>query len=277
LPGIASRMLGSKRSAFSEIQDRSRWLATCLCHLGMKRREWLALQLAALAPAVAWAAGPVGVVTNGEVSPAAALTRYESIMERAPLWDVTTIEIEASLPKLGKQGRLRAIRRLLPLGKVDYHVVELEGDSTVKQQVIARYLSAEAQAAARPSSSVAITPANYKFRYAGSVNVAGALSYVFQIAPRKKREGLIRGELWIDAESGIALRQAGRLVRSPSIFLRRVEITRQTDMQDGVPSARITHLNIDARLIGRAELTITERPYATATPGDIGVTPVQPQ
>ena len=238
-------------------------------------RKWLAFPVALLTPAMAWTANPVGVATGSEDFAAAALARYESVTERTQSWDTTTIEIEASIPKLGKQGRLRAIRRLLPFGKVEYQAIEIAGDPTVKQQVIARYLSAEAQAAARPSSSVAITAANYKFRYVGSVDVNGARSYAFQIAPRKKREGLIRGELWIDAESGVALRQAGRLVRSPSIFLRRVDITRQMDVQNGVPSARVTHLTIDARLIGRAELTITERPYAPASGGDTDVTATQ--
>lgn len=239
------------------------------------RRKWLAFSVALLTPAMAWTANPVAVATGNEGSAAAALARYESVMERTQSWEATTVEIEASIPKLGKQGRLRAIRRLLPFGKVEYQAIEIAGDSTVKKQVIARYLSAEAQAAARPLSSVAITTANYKFRYTGSVDVNGALSYAFQITPRKKREGLIKGELWIDAESGVALRQAGRLVRSPSMFLRRVDITRETEVQNGIPSARVTHLSIEARLVGRAELTITERPYMPASTGDVGVAAVQ--
>ena len=84
-------------------------------------------------------------------------TRHPGVWKR--------VEIDASLPKLEKEGRLRAIRRLLPLGRPEYQVLEIAGDQTVRQQVIVRYLSAEAQAAAIPASSVAITLANYKFRY----------------------------------------------------------------------------------------------------------------
>ena len=35
-------------------------------------------------------------------------------------------------------------------------------------------------------------------------------------------------------------------------------------LHDGVTEARVTHLRIDARLFGAAELTIVERPYTTS-------------
>jgi hypothetical protein len=158
------------------------------------------------------------------------------------------------------QGRLRAIRRLL-LGKPDYQVLEFEGDKTVRQQVILRYLSAQMQAALIPASSVAITPANYSFNYKGPVEIAGALAYSFSINPRKKREGLIKGELWLDGETGAVVRQSGYLVKNPSIFVKRVTLTRETGIHDGLADERITHLSVNTRLVGRAEPTIHERPY----------------
>jgi hypothetical protein len=140
----------------------------------------------------------------------------------------------------------------------------MDGDRTVRQQVIARYLSAEVEAAALPPASVAIAPANYRFRYRGSITDGGTLAYIFEITPQKRRAGLIRGQLWIDAGSGLVLRQTGYLVRSPSIFVRRVDITRDTAVRDGAAYERTTRLWIDTRLVGRAELTITERPYSPA-------------
>ena len=128
----------------------------------------------------------------------------------------------------------------------------------VKQQVIARYLTAEKEAAAMPASSVAVTPANYKFRYLASSG--GTPVYAFQITPRHKRTGLIKGELWIDGATGLAVHEAGYLVKKPSIFIRRLKITRDVSLSDGVPYLRTTHLDIDVRFAGRAELTIIESP-----------------
>ena len=88
---------------------------------------------------------------------------------------------------------------------------------------------------------------------------AGSQAYVFQIAPRHKRAGLIQGELWIDAASGLAVRKTGHLVKRPSVFLKRVDVVQDTDLMDDAPAMRITHLEIETRLVGLAELTIRER------------------
>src|SRR5204863_1625848 len=129
--------------------------------------------------------------------------------------------------------------RLVPFGRPQYEVLRSEGDRTVRQQVIARYLSADAQAQVLPTSSVAVSPANYKFRFVCVIGSEPALTYVFRITPKKKRVGLIQGELWIDAATGLAVHQAGRLVKSPSVFLRRVEVTQDTDIREGSPFLRI--------------------------------------
>jgi len=223
-----------------------------------------AAMLSLLLPATLRAGDPPIRIPAASVgSPSApdlALARYISGLEGSQPWGAETVEIEASLPKLKEHGRLRAIRRLLPLGKPEYQVFELNGSRTVKQQVIARYLSAEVEAARMNTSAVAVTPANYRFRYAGPVGSEGNLVYAFQIAPRKKRDGLIQGVLWIDAETGAAVRQSGYLVKNPSIFVKRVDVTRETSLRDGVAESRVTHLAVETRLVGRAELTIHERP-----------------
>ena len=171
----------------------------------------------------------------------------------------TVVEMNASLPKLGKSGRLRAILHRLPHGNLEFEVHMVEGDSTVKHEVIARYLTAQKRAEETPAASIAITPANYRFRYAGSIGSAGALVYMFEIVPKKKRPGLIEGHLWIDGTTGLAVHQDGRLVKSPSVFIRRVDISRDIENLDGVPYLRTTHLDIDTRLVGHAVLTIQER------------------
>lgn len=190
-----------------------------------------------------------------------ALARYTASLEQASPWNLETVEIDARLPKLKKFGRLRAIRRLLPHGKPEFQVLEMAGDQTVKQQVIVRYLSAEARAAAIPASSVALTPANYKFRYKGCVKTGGTEAYAFLITPLQKREGLMKGEVWLDGGSGLVVRQSGYLVKKPSIFVKRVDVTRETALRDGIAEARVTHLSVDTRLVGLAELIIQERPY----------------
>jgi hypothetical protein len=195
------------------------------------------------------------------------LQRFIVSQGEAGVWPLETIEIEASLPSLQKTGRLRAIRRLFPARQPDYKVLEITGDRTVKNQVIVRYISADERATELPPSSVALTPANYKFHYVGIVLVGDRSVYAFRVIPRVKREGLINGVLWLDNETGMVVRESGRLAKTPSIFLKRVSLTRENQLHNGTIEARITHVSVETRLVGRAQLTIVERPASEELAG----------
>src|SRR5690348_4838129 len=110
------------------------------------------------------------------------------------------VDIDAKLPKLEKQGRLRALRKISRLGQITYKALGFSGDNTVKQEVITRYLAAESSA--RENGTIAITPANYKFRYMGRLVQRGVTTQILEVTPRKKAVGLFKGQIWIDAASG---------------------------------------------------------------------------
>jgi len=240
-------------------------------HRSVLRSAALPLLIALLLLVVPGARASGSPIVESSNPAGTAFARYIAGLDGVHPWTLETIDIQASLPKQRKAGRLRAVRRLLPFGKPQFQVLESDGDATVKRQVIVRYLSAEVDAAGIPSAEVAITPSNYKFRYKGETSIGGGIAYVFQITPRKKREGLIQGELWLDGETGIAIRQSGRLVKSPSFFLKRVDVTREIELHDGVAQARVTHVTVAARFLGLAELNILEQPFEASD--DVPVPP----
>jgi hypothetical protein len=166
------------------------------------------------------------------------------------------VEVEASLPKLKKHGRLSALRHISRLGRITYEVLNFEGDSTIKSSVIARYLAADVQAQGNEASSLAVTPLNYKFKYKGLLNQDGRDVYIFGVTPKKKQVGLFKGELWLDAETCLPVREAGRLVKNPSIFLRRIEFVREYDIHNGVAIPLRIQSTVDTRIAGKAELTV---------------------
>jgi len=180
------------------------------------------------------------------------------------------VEIEANLPKLQKHGRLNALRRISRLGRITYEAVRFEGDKSVKSDIIARYLAAETQAQSADDSSLAITPANYKFKFKGHSGEGENQIYIFQLTPRKKQVGLFKGELWIDAASCLPVRELGRLVKTPSIFLKRVEFVREYYIRGGVAVPLQIASTVETRLVGRAEVTVHFRNVELA--GDSPVT-----
>ena len=166
------------------------------------------------------------------------------------------VDIAASLPKLRKRGHLRALRRISGLGRITYERLRFEGDGTVKNQVIARYLTAEAESQKEQAPSLAVTPLNYKFKYKTRAMQQGRDTYIFQVTPRQKRPGLFQGELWIDASTYLRVQESGYLVKNPSIFLKRVAFVRTYEIRDGISVPRQVQSVVDTRLVGRAELTI---------------------
>jgi hypothetical protein len=227
---------------------------------------WLRSAVLALSIAVlAWPSFGAEGATADASAAAAVLERFIVSQGEAAAWPVETIEIQASLPTLKETGRLRAIRRLLPVARVDYKVLEIAGDANVKNQVIVRYISADEKATELAASSVAPTPANYRIHYAGTVWLGNRLAYAFRMIPRKKREGLINGVLWLDSETGIAVRESGYLAKRPSVFVKRINLTRENEIHNGTIAERITHLSVETRLIGQAQLIIVERPTSAET------------
>lgn len=166
------------------------------------------------------------------------------------------VDIDASLPKLKKYGRLHALRHISRLGRITYDALRFEGDNTVKNHVIARYLSADVQAQAEGLSSLAVTPDNYKFKYKGLRANGEESVHVFEVAPRRKRVGLFKGDIWIDAKTFLRVRESGRLVKNPSIFLKKIEFVKDYQIQDGVSVPRQIRTVVNTRLAGPAELTI---------------------
>ena len=174
------------------------------------------------------------------------------------------VEIEASLPKLKKHGRLHALRHISRLGRITYDALRFEGDNTIKTNVIARYLAAETQSQSSEPDALAVTPANYKFKYKGLVQNGGASVQVFEVTPKHKRVGLFKGEIWIDADTYLRVRESGRLVKNPSIFLKKIEFVRQYEIRDGLSVPLQIHTVAETRLVGPAELTVNFRNVSLA-------------
>ncbi len=180
-------------------------------------------------------------------------SQLQALKARATSMDV---EIDASLPKLKKHGKLHALRRISPLGLIRYEKAQFEGDGVVNKEIIARYLTAEVEMQRQQAPSTAVTPDNYKFKYKGLSWQDGQNVHVFEVTPRQKREGLFKGEVWIDAATFLKVQESGYLVKNPSIFLKKVAFVRKYEIRDGISVPRQVQSVANVRFVGKAELTI---------------------
>jgi hypothetical protein len=96
------------------------------------------------------AAGPSSTPPSDSAT-AEIVDRYVSAIEGQqshPKAVSMEVDMDAQLPGLKKHGRFHAFRFITKVGKVFYNRPRFEGDNTVKKEIIARYLEAEADARA---------------------------------------------------------------------------------------------------------------------------------
>ncbi len=214
------------------------------------------MRIVLVAVALAALAGPLAAepaINEG----ALVLDRYltRSTAQRDHLkGTVAQVNIEAEVPRLNKKGRLSALRHISSLGRLTYDVLRFEGDNSVRNHVIARYLAAEVNETGE--RSIGVTPENYKFSYKGRREFDGRAAYLFELKPRAKRKGLFKGTLWIDAETCLPVREAGRLVKNPSVFIKRVEFTRDYRIQDGRAMVARLETTVQTRIAGPAYMKV---------------------
>ena len=214
---------------------------------------------AALAFSVGAAHGAGKSKGHANADAEAVLARFIGAAQTDP-WTTESVEIHACLTKLEKTGQLRAIRHQASPSQSNFTELQFAGDRAVKEQVIIRYLKINEREPAGPAADVAMTPANYRFTYKGLIDDGEHFAYAFEISPRHKREGLIKGELWLDPRTAVPVHESGRLVKSPAASVSRVSISRENRVRDGVIESRLTHINCQARRLGKAELVVEELP-----------------
>ena len=199
----------------------------------------------------------------------AAVTRKETL--------VSVVKIQASIPNLSKVGEMVAEKSVAPNGHISYEMKSYLGDTTIKKDVIGRYLSSEQEASEAPT--IGISPQNYRFKFKRRDRIEERSAVVFELNPRKNAMGLFKGELWLEEDSGLTLRETGRLVKNPSVIFKTLEFTRDYTFKNGLQYLAFQDSRADTRVIGKVLVKMTfdepKRVAATAPATHSSLIPVQ--
>jgi hypothetical protein len=181
--------------------------------------------------------------------------------EQLASYSATTL-IRAQLPDTAQSGEYEVQRHYLAPRTLEFKAVRFTGDSFVKTNVITRLLQSEVDHVQKDDPALnAISPANYKFSYKGLSQIEGRKVHVYQLKPREKRAGLFKGRIYINAYTGSLVRAEGRPVKSPSLFIKKIDF-----VQDYADIGRFTfpvhvHSEATARIVGRAIVDVYQRDY----------------
>ena len=151
----------------------------------------------------------------------------------------------------------------VPPAQKDYMIVKAEG-SDRGTGIVRKVLDHETSMATQ-SDGHELTPANYDFALLGRETVDGHECYVLGLSPKREAVELVRGKAWVDASSFDIRRIAGETAKTPSFWIKKLNVTLNYGEVNGIWVQTSTQAIADVRVAGPHVLTSRELDVQRAT------------
>ncbi|MBV9086771.1 MAG: hypothetical protein JOY79_04750 [Acidobacteriaceae bacterium] len=210
--------------------------------------------------------------THADLAPDLALRTFEerqhSQMSAPPSYSAEVV-VDARVPASSQQGKFALRRRFIAPKTLEFTPIEFTGDNFVKTNVITRVLQSEVDHVKKgEGATTAINDENYRFIYRGTEVVDGASTHVYQVKPRKKRVGLFKGRIFINSATGDLQRAEGVLVKSPSLFIKRIGFVQDYTTVAGYTLPKHIYSVAGTRLVGQVVVDISTSDYELLSSSD---------
>jgi len=145
-------------------------------------------------------------------------------------------------------------------GSKQFDVISESGSHVLVDHVLKKLLRAEQDDSHHRSDS-ALTPANYTFTLLRTEIDGGRPVYVLTVEPKQSHGLLYRGTIWVDAQDYAVVKLNAEPAKSPSFWIRNVQINRQYEKAGDFWLPRSDRSETKVRLGGVATLTIDYDDY----------------
>jgi hypothetical protein len=170
----------------------------------------------------------------------------------------------------GRRGWLEVATEYSPSAGFHYTVTAEGGSSLIRGKVLRPVLEGERDVIARGETArSSLAPANYTFQPNG-VDADGLANVL--LSPRRKERILVSGSMSLQASDGGLVRLQGRLAKSPSFWIKNVDIVRTYTSIDGTVVPIALESTAHVRFLGPALLRMT---YVYSEIDGRKVTPLQ--
>lgn len=167
---------------------------------------------------------------------------------RATAYTATRQYVLADEDPKTPDSRVSAEINFVPPSKKDYTLNKVQGSDRVAR-IVRRVLNHETEMATHAERD-AITTDNYNFALLGTDTVAGHRCHVLQLMPKREVADLVRGRAWVDADDFRIRRIAGQPAKSPSWWIRDLQVTIDFGEVLGVWTQLTTRATADVRWMG---------------------------
>jgi hypothetical protein len=184
-----------------------------------------------------------------------AVARFLADVEKPPLAYQARRRLEASSAKLKESAWIEAVTEYDPAVGLTYSIVAQGGSERIRRRVLAGVLEAERENSASAEWRKGnLSRANYDFDFGGH---AGNGMLKMQLTPRRRDTRLVLGSALLTAKSGSLVRVEGRLSKSPSFWVRWVNVSRSYSPIGGVMMPVAVESTADVRIAGMSTFSMT--------------------
>lgn len=113
----------------------------------------------------------------------------------------------------------------------------------------------EISGSAKKQAGTALTEQNYDFQYLGTALLDGHPCFLLQLKPKRTEPGLVDGRIWVDKDSSLVRRVEGTLAKSPSWWVKTVDVDFTYSNFQGVWLQTNMSAVAEVRCFGKQQLT----------------------
>jgi len=157
----------------------------------------------------------------------------------------------------------------VPPNSKQFHIRQSNG-SGLGARLVRQMLEGETRIVAEYGSTD-VSPDNYEFQFAGEETIDNARCYVLEILPKRKHKNLVRGKIWVDADSFLLRRLEGQPAKSPSWWLRNVWIAFSYGEVEGMWLQTASEYTTNVRIFGKHAITSRDVRYDFSCLADPGL------
>jgi hypothetical protein len=184
-----------------------------------------------------------------------ALERFLADVEKPPVSYKARRRLEASSAKLKESAWMEAVTEFDPDAGFSYSIVAQGGSERIQRRVLKAVLEAEREGSTPAEWRKAnLSRENYEFDFGG---YAGDGMLKMRLTPRRRDSRLVLGSALLTAKSGDLVRVEGRLSKSPSFWVRWVNVSRTYSPIGGAMMAVAIESTADVRIAGMSTCSMT--------------------
>ena len=185
-----------------------------------------------------------------------AVERFLADIEKPPVAYQARRRLEASSAKLKESAWMEAVTEYDPAAGLTYSIVAQGGSERIRRRVLESGARSGDRKTRRAQNGAKanLSRANYAFDFGGH---AGDGMLKMQLTPRRRDSRLVLGSALLTAKSGNLVRVEGRLSKSPSFWVRWVNVSRSYSPIGGAMMPVAVESTADVRIAGMSTFSMT--------------------